>query len=161
MTTKTQNSKLRTQNFTLIGLDSRDPQNTRVFFYNGKKWAIKKISLKPATAGSQLLACVEQFLIRTIYASVQNSRTRILHTNKLRLAIVIGLGARFSSLRLGVIIANALSLAKNLPLYGATLPADEFNIDKIKTSLLKAFKTKSGLQKPHYVAAPNITIQAF
>jgi hypothetical protein len=77
-----------------------------------------------------------------------------------RLMVVDGLGRRFSALRTGVVMANALSYAAKLPLVNLTIPIDlevEKDFAIIRPLIKKALRQKTGLQKPRYAFAPNIT----
>lgn len=93
-------------------------------------------------------------VIAAVLAIIKNKKVT-------RLVIINGIGSRFSSLRAGVVLANALFFSTKLPLHQLILPLTcnlEKNFEKVLPLLKKALTKKPSLQKPHYAFEPNITL---
>jgi len=137
---------VKKESYPILALDTRDPQEAKVIYFDGLKWVFKRISLNRPRR-SELLVVINKFLDK--------------QTKVKSLVIVNGQGQRFSSLRLGVVIANSLSFALKVPLYQMILEVNETSDDKLKEKII-ARLNKEPLKsltsvKPIYAHSPNIT----
>ncbi|MEI6288021.1 MAG: hypothetical protein WCP18_00340 [bacterium] len=87
-----------------------------------------------------------------------------LKKNKIKIKSLKGIGvvngpAGFSSVRLGVVCANTLAYALNLPVASIELSEFKNDDDLVKKIFLKILKTKPGrMVLPAYNGEPNITV---
>ncbi len=124
-------------------LDSHTADGFFLASFDGKKWRVK-IFVGKYKQSEQLLPAIQKFIDLKKLCGV---------------AVVSGPGS-FSGLRLGIMVANTLGWAKNIPVVGLELKEGETWESWCDRARKKLLKTKSGrLVAPAYGREPNITVK--